>query len=61
MPVGKNAAADNYLLDQLKAYCEDHLIYWIPPENGIQLLLNADQQNETERLISSELKFFSTS
>lgn len=58
MAVGLHAAADKYLLDRLKADCEDHLIRRMSPENCIQLLLNADQQNATEDLIAGALEFF---
>ncbi|KAI9556558.1 hypothetical protein GHT06_016348 [Daphnia sinensis] len=43
MATGLLAAADKYLLDQLKTECENHLIRRISPENCLDLLFLTDR------------------
>lgn len=51
------AAADKYLLDQLKTECEKHLIHRISPESCLDLLLLTDQ-HPASHLKKLALDFF---
>lgn len=51
------AAADKYLLDQLKTAFEKHLLRHMSPENCVELLLHADFRHPEDHL-KDMVKFF---
>jgi speckle-type POZ protein len=52
------AAADKYLLDQLKCECESHLSRQMSAENCMELLLLNDQIHPADDLKQSAVDFF---
>jgi speckle-type POZ protein len=52
------AAADKYLLDQLKSECESHLRLRMSADNCLELLLLNDQIHSADNLKQSAVDFF---
>jgi speckle-type POZ protein len=52
------AAADKYLLDQLKAECETQLIYRMSTKNCLELLLITDEHHSAFHLRKYAVEFF---
>ena len=52
------AAANKYLLDQLKIECENHLIYRMSADNCLDILLLQDKNDPTYYLRKEAAKFF---
>jgi hypothetical protein len=53
------AAADKYLLDQLKSECESHLLRQMSAENCMELLLlSSDQIHPSDNLKKNAVDFF---
>jgi hypothetical protein len=58
MAIGLMAAADKYLLDQLKIECENHLIRQMSADNCIELLLLTDRNPPADDLKQAAIDFF---
>jgi speckle-type POZ protein len=58
MAVRLFAAADKYLLDQLKSECESHLRCQMSAENCMELLLLSDQIHPADELKNNAVDFF---
>jgi speckle-type POZ protein len=52
------AAANKYLLDQLKIECENHLIYRMSADNCLEILLLQDKNHPSYYLRKEAAKFF---
>jgi speckle-type POZ protein len=58
MSAGILAAADKYLLEQLKIECETQLIHRMSAENCLELLLITDEHHPAFHLRKYAVKFF---
>jgi speckle-type POZ protein len=58
MAVGLLAAADKYLLDQLKLECQNHLVCRMSPYNCLEILFISDQHHPAYHLKQEAIKFF---
>ncbi|EFX75919.1 hypothetical protein DAPPUDRAFT_26442, partial [Daphnia pulex] len=58
MAIGLMAAADKYLLDQLKIECENHLIRQMSADNCLELLLLTDRNPPADDLKQAAVDFF---
>ncbi|XP_046451120.1 speckle-type POZ protein B-like [Daphnia pulex] len=58
MAIGLMAAADKYLLDQLKIECENHLIRQMSADDCLELLLLTDRNPPADDLKQAAVDFF---
>jgi hypothetical protein len=58
MAIGLMAAADKYLLDQLKIECENHLIRQMSADDCLELLLLTERNPPADDLKQAAVDFF---